>query len=59
MPSSVDSGVAYHTQIENDFLRFHLTDAADSFYAVNKRITKNLPTGYKFSERAIVVEYIT
>ena len=58
MPSSVDSGVAYHTQIENDFLRFHLTDAADSFYAVNKRITKNLPTGYKFSERAIVVESI-
>ena len=57
-PSAIDSGVAYHTQIENDFLRFHLTDVPDHFYAVNKRITKSLPIGYKFSEKALVVESV-
>lgn len=56
--SNVDSGVAYHTQMESDFLRFHLSDVQDSFYAVNRRITKNLPVGYKFSERALVVETV-
>jgi hypothetical protein len=58
LPTSVDNTVAYHTQIENDFLRFHLSDVADNFYAVNRRITKNIPVGYKFSERALVVETI-
>ena len=58
MPTGVDSGVAYHTQIENDFLRFHLTDAASNFHAVRSRITKNLPEGYKFSDRALVVETV-
>jgi hypothetical protein len=56
--SEVDSGVAYHTQMENDFLRFHLTDVPNSFYSVNKRITKNIPCGYKFSDRALVVETV-
>lgn len=54
----IDSGVAYHTQMENDFLRFHLTDVADAFYSVNQRITKNIPCDYKFSERALVVETV-
>jgi len=58
MPEIIDSGVAYHTQIENDFLRFHLSDAVNSFYSVNRRITKNLPCDYKFSERALVVESV-
>ena len=58
MPSSVDSGVAYHTQIENDFLRFHLSDVPNHFHSVNRRITKNLPVGYKFSEKALVVESV-
>ena len=57
-PSSVNSGVSYHTQIENDFLRFHLTDVPDNFYSVNRRITKTLPIGYKFSEKALVVESV-
>ena len=57
-PSTIDSGVAYHTQIENDFLRFHLSDVPSNFYAANRRITKNVPCGYKFSERAIVVESV-
>lgn len=58
MPWQVDSGVSYHTQIENDFLRFYLSDVQDSFYSVNRRITKNLPCGYKFSEDALVVETV-
>jgi len=58
VPSAVNSGVAYHTQIENDFLRFHLTDVPNNFYAVNKRVTKSLPIGYKFSEKALVVESV-
>jgi hypothetical protein len=58
MPALIDSGVSYHTQIENDFLRFHLSDVPDNFYSTNRRITKNLPTSYKFSERALVVESV-
>jgi hypothetical protein len=58
MPTNVDSGVAYHTQIENDFLRFHLSDTADNFYSASKRISKKLPAGYKFSENALVVDTI-
>lgn len=58
MPSTVDSDVAYHTQIENDFLRFNLSDASDNFYAVAPRISKSLPRGYDFSERAMVVETV-
>ena len=58
MPSTVDSNVAYHTQIENDFLRFNLSDASDNFYAVAPRISKSLPRGYDFSERAMVVETV-
>ena len=58
MPTNVDSGVAYHTQIENDFLRFNLSDAASNLYAVAPRIQKSLPKGYDFSERAMVVESV-
>lgn len=58
LPTLINSGVSYHTQIENDFLRFHLSDVPNNFYAVNKRITKNIPVGYKFSERALVVETV-
>ena len=58
MPSTVNSGASYHTQIENDFLRFHLSDVPDNFNAADKRISKNLPVGYKFNERALVVESV-
>jgi len=58
MPQSVDSGVAYHTQIENDFLRFHLSDTADNFYSTYPRIRKSLPDSYDFTEKALVVETI-
>jgi len=58
MPSNVDSGVAYHTQVENDFLRFNLSDTQAPFYSTLRRITKDLPRGYKFAEDALVVETI-
>lgn len=61
-PSSVNtSGVSYHTQIENDFLRFYLQDAFDvhqGFYSAQPRISKDLPRGYSFEDRAFVVETI-
>lgn len=67
MPSSLNaSGLAYHTQIENDFLRFNIDDVPENsgkFYAAAPRISKNLPRGYNFEEEAItvdtVVEHIT
>jgi len=58
LPSNIDSGVSYHSQIENDFLRFHLTDTSERFYSVRPRVTKSLPVGYDFSERALVVDTI-
>ena len=58
MPTNVDSGVAYHTQIENDFLRFHLSETESNFYSTHRRITKNVPTNYKFNDKALVVETV-
>lgn len=58
MPSAVNSGVAYHSQIENDFLRFPLSDTADNFYSTDKRIAKSLPRGYNFRESALVVDTV-
>ena len=58
LPENIDSGVSYHTQIENDFLRFHLSDTVDNFYSTHRRITKDLPRGYLFKDRALVVETV-
>ena len=58
MPSTIDSGVAYHTQVENDFLRFNLSDTSDNFHSTLRRITKDIPRGYKFAETALVVETV-
>ena len=56
------SGLAYHSQIENDMLRFNLSmprdQNSDRFYAVTPRISKDLPRGYKFEERGLVVDTI-
>jgi hypothetical protein len=57
-PENIDSGVSYHTQVENDFVRFHLTDSADNFYAIYPRVRKSLPQGYKFTDNALVVDTI-
>jgi hypothetical protein len=62
LPSNINtSGIGYHTQIENDFLRFYLEDAIDvheGFYSIQPRISKDLPRGYSFEEKAFVVESI-
>ena len=59
LPSSINYGeVSYHTQIENDFLRFNLSDTTDGFYSAKPRISKDLPRGYQFSDRALVVESV-
>jgi alpha-tubulin suppressor-like RCC1 family protein len=58
LPSTIDSGVAYHSQIENDFLRFHLSDTPNNFYSVYPRISKSLPRGYNFVDDALVVETV-
>lgn len=55
------SGIAYHSQIENDFLRFNLKDVPEvneAFYSTKPRICKTIPRGYEFTERAIVVDTI-
>lgn len=57
-PENVDSGVSYHSQVENDFVRFHLTDSSDNFYSIYPRVRKDLPQGYKFTEKALVVDTI-
>ena len=58
LPSTIDSGVAYHSQIENDFLRFHLSDTPNNFYSVYPRISKDIPRGYNFIDDALVVETV-
>jgi hypothetical protein len=63
LPSNIKlSGVSYHTQIENDFLRFDLSNIPtvdkDRFYAIAPRISKTLPRGYQFKEEAICVDTI-
>lgn len=58
-PSNINiSGIAYHTQIENDALRLSLTDDDGRLYTPARRISKNLPRGYNFEKDAIVVETI-
>lgn len=57
-PASVSSGVSYHTQIENDFLRFHLSDTPSNFHSTDTRITKDLPRGYVFGDKALVAETV-
>ena len=42
----VTSGLAYHTQLENDMFRMHLSDVTDKFVAIAPRLSKALPTSY-------------
>jgi hypothetical protein len=58
LPTNINlSGVAYHSQIENDFLRFGLSEVS-SLYAIDSRIQKTLPRGYKFEKEAICVDTV-
>jgi hypothetical protein len=63
LPSNIYlSGVSYHTQIENDFLRLDLSNIDDldinRFHAIAPRISKNLPKGYNFKEKALFVDTV-
>jgi hypothetical protein len=61
IPSNIYvSGLSYHTQIENDFLRLNLSDIDNNsrFYTAGVRINKSLPRGYNFAEEAFVVDTI-
>lgn len=56
------SGLAYHSQIENDMLRLDIGTIADGdshrLYSASPRISKNFPRGYKFEESAFVVDTV-
>ena len=64
LPTNVDTNTSYHTQIENDFIRFNLIDVPDSFmdedvvYALRPRIQKTLPRGYNFMQDSVYVDTI-
>lgn len=55
-PSGVPNELAYHTQIENDFVRFQLSDVSNDFYSIMPRITKATPSGYAFRDQSLVTE---
>jgi hypothetical protein len=52
--------ISYHSQIENDFIRFSLSNSSEDqpFYFADKRICKTLPRGYQFEKEAIAVDTI-
>jgi len=56
--STKASGLAYHTQIENDMLRVQLSGREDRFHAVAPRISKNFPRSYLFAEDSLLVNTI-
>ena len=64
LPDSVNAdSLSYHTQIENDFIRFNIEDApsveeSGKLYSAATRITSALPRGYNFTEEAIAVDTI-
>jgi hypothetical protein len=60
LPESLShaSGLAYHTQIENDMLRFNLSGRENRFFSIPPRITKDLPRGYVFNEDGLRVNTV-
>jgi hypothetical protein len=61
LPEGFDANkLSYHSQIENDFIRFSLSDSSQNqpFYFADKRICKTLPRGYQFEKEAIAVDTI-
>lgn len=62
LPSNIiTSGISYHTQIENDFIRLNLQDTSEAnpnFYTAYPRISKTLPRGYSFMDEAFAVDTI-
>ena len=59
LPSKVPaSNLAYHSQLENDMLRFNLGGNTSRLFSVAPRITKSLPRSYSFNESGFVVDTI-
>ena len=60
LPSDIPSGVSYHSQIENDMLRFNIGEGSlkDALYSPLPRINKNLTRGYNYTEDALAVDTI-
>ena len=64
LPQSVDSSASYHTQIENDMLRFPLSAKPESFASpgvmegVRPRISNSFVRGYSIFEEAFVVDTV-
>lgn len=60
LPSNIPTGLAYHTQIENDMLRFNLGEGSlkHALYSPLPRINKNLTRGYNYQEDALAVDTI-
>ena len=59
LPSNVPaSNLAYHSQLENDMLRFNLGGNTSRLFSVAPRITKALPRSYSFNENGFVVDTI-
>ena len=63
-PSGVDFDTSYHTQVENDMLRFYLDGKPESFaspnvlYGIRPRITNSFVRGYSIFEEAFVVDTV-
>lgn len=60
LPSSqiVLEDLAYHTQLENDMLRFSLSDVNDRFVAAAPRVVKTFPRGYDLAKDSIAVDTV-
>jgi hypothetical protein len=57
-PSVPAANLAYHSQLENDMLRFNLGGNTNRLFSVAPRITKALPRSYSFNEDGFVVDTI-
>lgn len=59
LPTNVPAyNLAYHSQLENDMLRFNLGGNTNRLFSVAPRITKALPRSYSFNETGFVVDTI-
>tara|TARA_B100001559_G_scaffold126757_1_gene106519 strand:- start:484 stop:13125 length:12642 start_codon:yes stop_codon:yes gene_type:complete len=52
------SGLAYHSQVENDMLRFSVGGKSEQFYAIRPRIVRSFPRSYMLAEDALRVNTV-
>ena len=59
LPNSIHlSGISYHSQVENDMLRFSLSGNEDRLYSLPPRLVKNLPRSYIVAEDSLIVNSV-